>query len=215
MNFRAARQNMVNSQVRPSGITDRRIIDALFDVPREAFVPEVSRMFAYMDQAVQLSPSRQLMDARTFARMLQLAEVRPEDKLLLVAAGSGFGAAVASRIGAHVVAIEQDADLVRAARVNLDGLLNVTVVEGEHIAGHSLSAPYDVIIVEGRVEFVPPRLADQLADGGRFVAAFGEGRMCVLRVGTKQHGVLTWRTGDDCNVAEVPGFEVKAPEFEF
>jgi protein-L-isoaspartate(D-aspartate) O-methyltransferase len=215
MNFRAARQNMVDSQVRPNGITDRRIIDALLDVPREAFVPEASRMFAYMDRAVQLSASRQLMDSRTFARMLQLAEVRPEDKLLVVAAGSGFGAAVASRIGAHVVAIEQDTDLVRAARVNLDGLLNVTVVEGEHLAGHSFAAPYNVIIVEGGIGVVPVQLVDQLAEGGRFVAAFGDGLFCMLRVGIKRHGVLTWRTGDDCNVGGAPGFEVKAPEFEF
>ncbi len=105
--FAAARENMVESQVRPNGVTDRRIIDAMAALPREDFVPDHRRAVAYMDEDVDLGGGRFLIEAMAFAKLLHLAAVKPTDKVLLVGAGMGYGAAVASNLAGLVVALEQ------------------------------------------------------------------------------------------------------------
>lgn len=209
---------MVDSQVRPNGITDRRVIDAMLSVARERFVPEQRQDFAYMDEDVLLEardPPRYLMAPMTFARMLQLAEIRPDDKLLIVGAATGYGAAVAARLCAHVVALEEDHELLRLARTNLDGQLNVTICEGEHSAGHPAAAPYDVILIEGLAEVVPPALEGQLAEGGRLVAPVGGEMLATLQLGVRTDGSMSWSRGAYCSAPEMPGFAARAPEFVF
>ena len=163
--FTAARLNMVESQVRPNGITDRRIIAAIERVPREIFVPESRRAVAYMDEDVPLEPAdtsrgpRALIEVMAFARMLQHAAIKPADKVLVVGAGTGYGAAVIAMLGRHTVALECDPGLAAAARANLEGTAGVAVVEGELEAGVAGEQPFDVILAEGRVEEVPQALA--------------------------------------------------------
>ena len=134
--FTAARLNMVESQVRPNGITDRRIIAAVERLPREAFVPEGKRAVAYMDEDVLLEPAdksagpRALIEVMAFARMLQHAAIKPEDRVLVVGAGTGYGAAVIAALAQRTVALECDAALAAAARRNLEGVAGVSVVEG-------------------------------------------------------------------------------------
>lgn len=218
MKFRAARQNMVDSQVRPNGITDRRLIDAMLAVTREVFVPEPQHDFAYMDEDLLIKggkPPRYLLAPMTFARLLQAAEVQPEDKLLIVGAGTGYGAAVAARLGAHVVALEQDHDLLRVARLNLEGLLNVTVCEGDLASGFPDSAPYDVILLEGLAEAIPESISRQLAEGGRLVAPVGSPALASVQLGVRTDGSMSWSRGADCSAQLLPGFVAKVPEFVF
>lgn len=219
--FAAARINMIESQVRPNGITDRRIISGMEAVAREEFVPAAKRSVAYVDEDVALSPSdatrgpRYLIEAMALARMLQHAAVRPADRVLTVGAGTGYGAAVMASLGQAVTALESDAGLAAEARRNLAGYGNVTVVEGPLNAGVAASAPYDVIIIEGRVEMVPDALFAQLAPEGRLVAVMGETEMAKAIVHTKSGAVIASREVFDASIAKLPGFEKKKPAFVF
>jgi len=213
--FTAARLNMIESQVRPNGITDRRIIAAMERVPRELFVPEARRSVAYMDEDVPLAHGRALIEAMAFARMLQHATVRPADKALLVGAATGYGAVVMSAMAASTVALECDSLLAAEARRNLQNAQNVRVVEGPLEAGAPSEAPFDVIIAEGRVEEVPQSLLDQLADGGRLVAVVGEADMAQACVYTRTGSAIAVKQVFDASVAALPGLKKKKPAFVF
>jgi protein-L-isoaspartate(D-aspartate) O-methyltransferase len=183
---------------------------------REDFVPDACRAVAYMDEDVPLGvPGRYLMEAMAFARLVQLAEVKPGDKVLCVGAGSGYGAAVLARLAQAVVAVEADARLAARARENLKNLGQVKVVEGRHAAGSPADAPFDVIVIEGRAGEVPQALLDQLAPGGRLVAVVGETDVARMRVYARGTGGLTMREAFDASVSALPGLEKKRPAFVF
>ncbi len=217
----AARLNMVESQVRPNGITDRRIIAAIERVPRETFVPESRRAVAYMDEDVPLEPAdkasgpRALIEVMAFARMLQHAAIRPTDKVLVVGAGTGYGAAVIAMLARQTVALECDAGLAAAARANLAGAAGVSLVEGALEAGVAGEQPFDVILVEGRVEEVPQGWLDQLADGGRLIAVVGEADMAKACIYTRSGAAIAVRPVFDASVAALPGLRKKKPAFMF
>jgi protein-L-isoaspartate(D-aspartate) O-methyltransferase len=219
--FTAARLNMVESQVRPNGITDRRIIAAVERVPRERFVPESRRSVAYMDEDVPLEPAdkaqgpRALIEVMAFARMLQYAAIMPSDKVLVVGAGTGYGAAVIAELAQHTVALECDPGLAAAAHRNLSGMAGVAVVEGALAAGVPGERPFDVILAEGRVEEVPQAWLDQLADGGRLVAVVGEAEMAQACVHTRSGATVAVRPVFDASVAALPGLRKKKPAFIF
>lgn len=219
--FTAARLNMVESQVRPNGITDRRIIAAIEAVRREEFVPESRRALAYMDEDVALDPSdhaagpRALIEVMAFARMLQHAAIKPGDKVLVVGAGTGYGAAVIGAIAQSVVALESDPGLVQQARANLSSRANVKVLEGPLAAGAQSEQPFDVIVLEGRAEEIPQPLLDQLGDNGRLVAVVGEREIAHACVYTRSGGAIAVRQVFDASVAPLPGFRKKKPAFVF
>ena len=216
--YAAARANMIESQVRPNGITDRRIIAAMEGIAREDFVPDTRKAVAYMDEDIQLSTGsgqRYLIEVMAFARMLQQAGVKPGDKALVVGAATGYGAAVISALAAHVVALESASALVALARLNLRHLANVKIVEGPLEVGAKTDAPYDVIILEGRVAEVPQGLLAQLADGGRMAAVVGETEMAKACVFTSTGGAIAARDVFDASVAALPGFVKKKPAFVF
>ena len=221
IDFTVARLNMVESQVRPNGITDRRIIAAIELLPREDFVPASRRDVAYMDEDVALDPAdraqgpRALIEVMAFARLLQHAAIRPEDKVLVVGAETGYGAAVIARLAASVVALESDPGLAALARKNLAGLANVKLVEGTLAAGVAADQPYDVILLEGRAEEVPSSLLDQLADDGRLVAVVGETEIAHACVYSKSNGAVAVRQVFDASVTALPGFRKKKPAFVF
>jgi protein-L-isoaspartate(D-aspartate) O-methyltransferase len=204
------RKNMVESQVRPSDVTDRRIMAAMTNIARERYVPPNLLTLAYTDEAVPLSGGRALMAPRTLARLIQLAGAEMGDKALVVGAATGYGAAVLGHLGCHVVALECDALLAKAAQTALinEALEHVTVVTGALTEGHAAGAPYDVILVEGAVELIPPGLLSQLAAGGRLVTiviADGVGRAVV--VSKAEGGVPSQRAAFDAEAASLPGFE--------
>lgn len=219
--FTAARLNMIESQVRPNGITDRRIIAAMEALPRERFVPAGRAAVAYMDEDIALDPAepsrgpRALIEAMAFARMLQHVAIRPGDKVLVVGAGTGYGAAVIAALADRVVALECDSALATAARTNLAALSNVKLVEGPLEAGASAEQPFDVIVLEGRVEDVPPALFGQLAEGGRLVAVVGTSDVAKATVFTRSDAVMAARQVFDASITALPGFKKAVPAFVF
>lgn len=215
------RLNMVESQVRPSDVTDRRIIRAMLEVPREAFVPTALKPLAYMDEMLTLikpaagTPGRGMLAPRTLAKLLQLAEFGADSVVLDIGCATGYSSAVIAKIAQTVVALESDATLAESASKTLDalGFDNVAVVTGNLDTGYPSEGPYDVIVIAGAVSTMPPALLDQLKDGGRLVAVLAglPGRGTVWRrIG--RH--FDRREAFDAAAPEMPGFEAKR-EFVF
>ncbi|MBX9822027.1 protein-L-isoaspartate O-methyltransferase family protein [Afipia birgiae] len=176
--FTASRQNMVDCQVRPSDVTDLRIIDAMLAVPRETFVPDGKRAIAYLDLDIDVAadgqPKRHLIKPAVLAKMLQAAAISETDRVLVVGCASGYSAAVLSHLAAEVFATEPDPSLAAAAKKNLAGLglANATVTAAAPAEGDRAHAPYDVIVMDGATEVEPQGLYEQLKMGGRLVGVF-------------------------------------------
>ncbi len=213
--FDIARANMVASQVRPNGITDHRIVAAMAAIGRENFVPQGRRDIAYIDDDVEIADGRYLTEPMVFARLVQLAEIKPEDKILHVGAATGYGTAVLARLASRVVALESDAGLAAMARDNLAGASGVTVAEGSLAEGRKADGPFDVIVIEGRVAEVPEALLAQLADGGRLVAVVGEGEPAKASIWTVKGKARAIRAAFDAAIPALPGFAGKQPAFVF
>lgn len=210
----SARFNMIETQVRVNDVTDPRILAALNAVAREKFVPRGSQALAYADVPVAIAPGRYLLDPRSFAKMLNLAEIGPEDRVLDVACGTGYSSAVLARMAGEVVALEQDADLVRAASELLANAVGkVELVQGGLVEGVKGQAPYDVILVNGAIETVPETLLDQLAEGGRLVAIIKDGQSRAWLY-LKENGQVGKRPDFDADVPLLAGFK-KAVGFIF
>src|ERR1041385_7610834 len=179
--YAQARRTMVDCQVRPSDVTDLRIIAAMLDVPRERFVAPAQRAVAYLDIDVPAAEGsrRALMKPMVFSKLLQAASIGEGERVLDVGCASGYSAAVLGKLAGAVVALEEDAALGRATSDNLAalGAANVSVAGGALTAGSPQGAPYDAILVEGRVEVVPDALLAQLKEGGRLLAVVGSGPM--------------------------------------
>ncbi len=211
----SARFNMIEAQIRTSNVTDPRILAALDAVARERFVPAASRALAYADVPVPVAPGRFLLDPRSFAKLVQLAEVKADDKILDVGCATGYSSAVLGRLGGSVVALEQDADLVRIATETLARAIGrVTVTQGALIEGFAGEAPYDVIFVNGAIEQPPETLLSQLAEGGRLVAVLRERAHGRAQLFLKEHGVIGQRPDFDADVPLLAGFK-KATGFIF
>jgi len=176
LDYASARRNMVDGQLRTNRVTDPRVIEAFESVPRERFVPARSRGVAYIDEDLPIGEGRWLMEPMVFARLLQAAAIAPGDSVMTVGAGTGYGAAIVARMAGSVVALEEVPLLAQQAEALLQELevANAVVVEGPLRDGHAAQAPYDVILVEGALEELPPALAEQLAEGGRLVAVTRE-----------------------------------------
>ena len=210
--YAAARINMVENQIRPNRVTDGRVLEAMGAVPRERFVPTRLRGTAYVDEDLAVAPGRYLMEPAVFARLLQAAAITPSDVVLDIGCATGYSTAVLARLGATVVAVESDPELVARAGALLAEFDagNAAVVEGALEAGYPKQAPYDAIVLGGAVDEAPRAITDQLAEGGRLVAVVTGGSpvgrgVLVLRV----HGVLSRRVLFDAAVPALPGFNVE------
>lgn len=175
IDFERARRVMVDNQLRTSGITDHRLLAAMGEVPREAFVPGPLHSLAYTDVDLPLSPKRRLGSPAPFAKLVQLAAIEHDDRVLDVGCATGYSSAVLARLAAQVVAVDDDAALIARARTLLAGTTNVTVVEGALATASQSQGPFDVIVLEGAVEDVPSPLLDQLKLDGRLVALIAAG----------------------------------------
>jgi protein-L-isoaspartate(D-aspartate) O-methyltransferase len=175
MNIEQARFNMVEQQIRPWDVLDPAVLDLLFVVKREAFVPPAYRNLAFADLEIPLGEGQTMLAPRVEARLLQELSIRKTDKVLEVGTGSGYMAALLAARAEHVVSIEVRPTLAETARQNLQqaGIHNVNVECGDGIRGWSQRAPFDVIILSGSVPEVPPAILKQLRVGGRLAAIVG------------------------------------------
>ncbi len=217
MDYAACRHSMVENQIRTNQVTDSLVIDTMNRVPREAFVPADLQGIAYVDEDIPLGGGRYLMEPLVIARLLQAAEIKPEDVILDVGCGPGYVSAVMANMASVVVALESDPDLAARANSTLTtlGLDTVAVVEGPLVEGHARQAPYDVIFFGGAVAKLPDAIDRQLAEGGRMVAVvatdqgIGAGTL-FIRVG----GVMSRREIFNAATPFLPGFE-PVKEFTF
>lgn len=168
------REQMVLDQVARRGVRDARILDALRQVPRHRFAPPALAARAYRDEALPIGHGQAMPDAWVVGRMAEAAGAAPGQRALEIGTGSGYLAAVLAAAGADVVSVELHPELAAAAGALLAALgLPVRVQVGDGTRGWPDAAPYDAIVVGGAVPTVPEALLDQLAPGGRLVAAVG------------------------------------------
>ena len=167
--FEAARQKMVDNQLRTSAVNDHRVLAAMGEVARERFVPAERQALAYADVSHALGADRYLGPPAPFAKLVQLAEIKHTDHILDVGAGTGYATAVLARLGAEVTGLEVAPALAQQASANLEGVGNAKIVVGP-LDGSGLSQKYDVIVVSGAIDAEPTQFFGRLNDGGRLVA---------------------------------------------
>jgi protein-L-isoaspartate(D-aspartate) O-methyltransferase len=212
------RLNMVESQVRPSDVTDRRIVRAMLEVPREAFLPPDLRPLAYMDEAVPVrrgghgAEARYLLSPRVFAKLVQLADIAEGAAVLDVGCATGYSTAVLARLAGRVVAVESDAALAASAAATLrdQGIANAAVAPGPLPAGAPGQGPFAAILLEGAVPEVPQSLLDQLADGGRLVGVIAQGGVGRAQVYQRTGKTFDARAAFDADAPPLPGFAREA-----
>lgn len=207
--FAAAREAMVDRQVRPADVTLYPIIAAMLTVPREEYVPAALAPVAYLGEHVPLGGGRVVLDPRVFAKLLDALNVGPEDLVLDLGCALGYSAAVLAEMAQAVVAVEQDADHAAEAERLLarHSVDTVMVKAGPLAAGAPEHGPYDAMIVEGGVETLPAALEAQLKPGGRVAAIFMDGASGQARLGVKAAGGIAWRRIFDATAPVLPGFE--------
>lgn len=215
--YEEARANMIEGQLRPSTVTDERVINAFGTLRRELFVPEKLRGIAYADRDLPLGGGRYLMAPMVAARLLQTLEIKRGDTALVVGAGVGYEAAAIAQLARNVVAVEDDAELARLGRDALveHRIATVKFVEEPAVQGARARSVYDVVLFAGAVAEVPAEIAAQLSEGGRLAAvvqsADGVGRATLI---TRTGGILARRVIFDAATPLLPGFARK-PAFVF
>jgi protein-L-isoaspartate(D-aspartate) O-methyltransferase len=173
--FTTEREAMVERQLRSRGITDQNILDAFLKVPREAFVSTQYKELAYGDHPLPIEAGQTISQPYIVALMIKAAGLGPGDRVLEVGAGSGYAAAIISRIAGEVFAIERQHELVEVARERIKrlGYDNVEILEGDGTRGCPDHAPFDAILAAASGSHVPKALLDQLASDGRLVMPLG------------------------------------------
>jgi protein-L-isoaspartate(D-aspartate) O-methyltransferase len=217
VDFARQRLAMVESQLRPNEVTDPRVLAAMRELPRERFVPPPLRGLAYSDgnlevfPAIDGAPARFLLSPMVLARLVQLAAVEPEDKVLDVGCATGYSTAVLGRLARSVVGLEPEPELAAEARDNLAALCmeNAEIVSGALSEGHASGAPYDVILLNGSVPTAPETLLSELKEGGRLAAVLtggtaGNSGKAYLFV--KVNGEASGLSHFDAGARPLPGF---------
>ncbi|SFJ26466.1 protein-L-isoaspartate O-methyltransferase [Bradyrhizobium sp. Gha] len=217
--FSTARQKMVDGQVRTNDVTDRRILDAMLTVPREAFVPASRQALAYLDLDLDVgegASKRYLLKPQLIGKLLQAAEIGEGDNVLVVGCATGYLAALTAKLARHVTATECDSALVAKATDALaaSGLTNVTCKAAPCAEGDPSAAPYDVIVLNGATEVTPDGLFGQLKEGGRLVGVSAESRPSRAMIVTRSHGEFGYRPLFDAAAPVLPGLE-RAAAFVF
>ncbi len=214
--FAAARRMMVDGQVRTADVTDLRVIAAMLEVPRERFVPTEYAGLAYLDIDLPVEPAggRRLLKPMVLGKMIQAAELAPTDRVLDVGCATGYSAAVLARVAGEVVALEQDADLLRFAADALRAIPNAKVVSGPLNEGWPGGGPYDAILLDGATEIAPEALLRQLNECGRLLCVQGSSPGAKATLYRKSQGDIGVRPIFDARATTLPGFG-KAPAFAF
>lgn len=176
MNIEQARFNMIEQQIRPWEVLDPQVLDLLFVVKREDFVPPAYRSLAFADMEIPLGHGQVMLAPKIEARLLQELGVKKTDKVLEIGTGSGYMAALLAARAEYVTTVELNPELAQTARQNLerDGIANVSVEVGNGLDGRPQRGPFDVIVISGSIPFLPAEVLKQLRVGGRLVAIVGE-----------------------------------------
>ena len=192
---------MVDSQLRPMGVTDPLVLEAMGSVERELFLPEESKSLAYADRAVALGHGRFLAAPSVLGQLLTQMMPEKGQRALIVGAGTGYSATVLARMGLEVTAVECSPELAARARD-----LGVEAVEGTLEDGYTKGAPYGQVLIDGAVEYIPERIIDQLAEGARLGGALSDRGVTRLIVGRKSGIAFGYLSVADAGVPALPGF---------
>lgn len=206
--FATERLDMVEVQLRRRGIRDERVLAAMSKVPRHEFVPGQHWPEAYADHPVPIGEQQTTSQPYIIAAMLQAAEIKPEDRVLEIGAGSGYQTALLAELAGKVFAVERYPTLSANAQAVLQrlGYSNATVITGDGSLGLPEEAPFDVIIVAAAAPRLPPALLEQLAFGGRLVIPVGDSQQQVLQLARKHpDGSVTVSTLEGCRFVPLIG----------
>jgi protein-L-isoaspartate(D-aspartate) O-methyltransferase len=191
MEIKTARFNMVEQQIRPWEVFDKRVLDLMGEAPRHEYVPSAYRNLAFADLHIPLGNGREMMSPKVEARLLQALEIQPTDKILEVGTGCGYLTSLLAALGGQVISVDTDTGLSAQAATNLSdhGIDNVTLEIGDASKGWCASQPYDVIVVNGSMPCLPQSLNENLTIGGRLAAIVGKSpvmeALLIQRVGQK------------------------------
>ena len=219
-NFETLRRHMVDSQIRVNDVTDRRVIKAFAETPRELFVPSAQRPLAYSDRDIPISAGeageRFLLSPMVQSKIIQALQIDTSSVVLHIGCGSGYSTAILAQLAGSVVAVEEEESLVSAAEANLQtlGFDNAAVLQGRLVDGLASEGPFDAILITGGVEEVPDTLKEQLNEGGRLIAVVMTGRTGQARLYERAGSQTSDRALFNASAPILPGFR-KAREFVF
>ncbi len=220
--FAELRRKMVDNQIRTVDVTDLSVLEAFLTVPREDFVSEDIKALSYLDSDIIVCPAQNGLPAcysmrpASLAKLLQLAAIKSSDIVLDIGANSGYCTALLSKLARSVIALESNKALSeRAAKIlERNQCDNVVVIHGPLEQGYAVDGPYDLIFLEGSVDFIPEAIFDQIKDIGRLVVVEGQGNSGVARIYVKQDGIIAVRRAFNLAVKPLPSF-LKTPDFIF
>ena len=200
--YTLARQAMVDSQLRPQGVNDPAVIEAMSSVPREQFVPEELKPLAYVDRAIPLGEGRAMAPAAVLGLLLTALAPERGERALVVGGGTGYAAAILKTMGVEAISVESSATLVGIARGH-----GLEVIEGPLEDGYGQGAPFDFVLIDGAVEIIPDTLVEQLKDRGRLAGAIVDKGITRLIIGRRAGGGFGHLTIADAATPTLPGFE--------
>ena len=220
--FELARNRMVDNQLRTNEVFDQRILEAMGNVPREAFLPASKRVTAYIDENICVKEgsdghiARYMLKPTVIARLLELAEPKSSDLALIIGSSVGYATTVTAQIVESVVGVDEDQELVN---ISVDvtselGADNLAFITSNMSKGMEVEGPYDVIYINGGVEKVPDMLFEQLNEGGRMVVVVGQGLAAQATLYRKSGDSVSGITKFNASVPLLPGME-SPKEFEF
>lgn len=214
--FADLRSNMVEHQLRTSDVTSHDVLDRFGELSRETFVAAPQKPFAYTDGDIlawksDAGEERYLMEAAPFARLVQAALIRSTDLVLDIGCGTGYSAAMLAGFCESVVAIESAAELVEIATANLIDMQidNAVVLQSSLEDGYAKEGPYDLIVINGAVDYVPEKLFGQLRDDGRLLTFVGQGNSGDLTIFRKTGTGSTSVPVMNASVPPLPGFQLE------
>lgn len=219
--YTSARFNMIESQLRPNKVIDDKLLEIIARLPREAFVPQDQKSFAYADADVSVGYGRKLLAPMTLARMILALQLRDNDRVLDIGPATGYSCAILNDLAGEVIALESDPALTRQLQHNKAEFLleNTRLVQGSLSDGHAPASPYNAIIIQGAAQWIPEKIINQLGEGGRMICVVypeGDiyGKIGQARLYTKQAKGIMEQILFDAAAPLLPGF-VSRPKFVF
>jgi len=217
VDYADSRRRMVDNQIRTADVTHRPLLAAIEALPREVFLPEEAKPFAYSDRHLEIGrieatgETRYALAPVLLARLIQAVEPAQGAKVLHVACGTGYASGIFAALGAEVVSLEEDAKLIASAEAAFKeaGVTGASPTLGSLAAGAAAKAPFDIIFIEGAYQAEPASLLAQLAEGGRLIGVAGLGRAAQAMLQIKAGGAITGRAVFDASAPLLAPFAAK------